>query len=182
MEKVAFFFAVCYNERMKREKTPTSAKVFKIKFSLPILFMIAAVYLLCVLGIIVSVWRIVKFGIHDFGDVIKYPFLIAVCILCIVLVTAILCKSCYKVEKGALVTQFGFIKTSYAVKDIHELTLDCDTKKLTVSFHDGQYMTLTVNMDWNEELVREIMNANPDIDYSFTLAEAPEHKHDEEKK
>ena len=43
-------------------------------------------------------------------------------------------------------------------------------------------MTLTVNMDWNEELVREIMNANPDIDYSFTLAESPDHNHDEEKK
>ena len=163
---------------MKNNTTPTSANHFKIKFSPVILLLSVLVYILCALGIAVSIWRIIKFGIHDFSDIVKYPFLIAVCVFCIVLITAVLIKSYYSVESGMLVTHFGFIKTSYAIKDMRELTLDCDAKKLTVTFEDGQYMTLTVNAEWNEALVRAMLDTNPDIDYSFTLSDVP----DQEKK
>lgn len=167
---------------MKHNKTPKPVQRFKIKFPLVILFLSVAVYVLCALGITASIWRIVKFGIRNFNDVTKYPFLLAVCAFCIVLITSILTSSYYFVQDGKLVTQFGFIKTSYTIKEIKALVLDCDSQKLTVTFENGQYMTLTVNADWNELLVRDILNENSDIDYSFTLSDVPEEKENNEKK
>ena len=167
---------------MKKTTLPSSAPHFKIKFSLLIILLSVAVYILCALGIAVSVVRIVKFGVQDLTDFMKHPFLIAVCIFCIVLITAVLIRSYYTVKNGQLITNFGFIKTSYAVKDITALTLDCEVKKLTVQFQDGQYMTLTVNPEWNDALVRVLLDENPNIDYAFTLSDAPQEKQDEDKK
>jgi hypothetical protein len=147
--------------------------IFKIKFSLTILLLSIAVYILCGLGIIVSVWRMVKFGVHGFSDVIKYPFLVAVCLFCIVIVTAIFIKAQYVVDDKNLITQYGFIKSKFPVKTITSLLLDIDTKKLTVHFGE-EYILLTVAPEWNEKFVRALLAVNPDIDYSFTLTSAPE--------
>ena len=167
---------------MKKTIQPNLATRFKIKFPVSISLLSVAVYILCALGIAVSVWRMIKFGVHDFTDVVKYPFLIGVCVFCIVFITTVLLRSFYTIEKDMLVTTFGFIKTSYSLKDLRELTLDCDLKKLTVTFQNGQYMTLTVNAEWNEALVRAILEVNPEIDYSFTLCDIPKQNNDDEKK
>ena len=147
--------------------------IFKIKFSLTILLLGIAVYILCGLGIIVSVWRMIKFGIHSFSDVIKFPFLIAVCVFCIATVTAIFINSQYAVDDKYLITQYGFIKSKFSVNTITSLLFDIDAKKLTVHFAE-EYIILTVSPEWNEKLVRALLAANPDIDYSFTLTSAPE--------
>ena len=157
---------------MKKAKTPIQAKTFKIQFSKSILFLAVAVYVLCVAGVAVSVWRIMQFGVKEFLDVIKYPFLIAVCIFCIVLVTCVLLKSQYVVDERFLTTQYGFIKSKFPVKNITEITQDTDCKKLTVKFGE-EYMVITVNSPWNEEFVRALLAVNPDIDYGFTLTEVP---------
>ena len=163
---------------MKQAKQPVASQRYKIKFSLSIIILCITAYILCGLGMATSIWRIIKFGIHDLYDVATYPFLVAVCVFCITLVTCILARSYYTVKQGMLVTQFGFIKTEYKVKDIRALSLDCDAQKLLVTFMNGQYMTLTVNKEWNENLVRDIMKENSDIGYSFTLSETPDEKQD----
>ena len=141
-----------------------------------------AVYVLCVLGIIISTIRMIKFGIHGPSDIIKYPFLIGVCVFCIVLITAVLIQSYYTVQNGQLITRFGFIKTIYAVKDIVALTFDREARKLVVQFQNEQYMTLTVNKEWTDALIHALLDANPDIDYAFTLTDTPPKKQDEDKK
>lgn len=153
---------------------------FKIQFSWTIILLTVAVYILCVLGIAVSVWRIYKFGIHGFTDVIRYPFLIGVCVFCLAIVTAILIRSQYIVDGKYLITQYGFIKSKFEVKKITSLLFDGEIKKLTVKFGE-EFMLLTVNPAWNENLVRALLEINPDISYSFTLASVPEEKKDEKK-
>ena len=151
---------------------PIQAKIFKIQFSKSILFLAVAVYVLCVVGVAVSVWRIMQFGVKEFLDVIKYPFLIAVCLFCIVLVTCVLAKSQYVVDEQHLTTQYGFIKSKFPVKNITEIVQDTDCKKLTVKFGE-EYMVITVSSTWNEAFVRALLAVNPDIDYGFTLTETP---------
>lgn len=155
---------------MKNIDQKNDKQIFKITFSKSIYLLCVAVYVLCLAGIALSVWRIIKFGVHGFNDIIKYPFLIAVCLLCIVLVTAILIRSQYVVDKQYLITQYGLIKSKFAIKDITAVTLDSDSQKLTVNFGEP-YTVISVAPSWNEQFVRALLAVNPSIDYSFTFSE-----------
>ncbi|MBQ8291834.1 MAG: PH domain-containing protein [Clostridia bacterium] len=143
---------------------------FKIRFSKAIYALCVGVYALCLAGIIISAWRIVHFGINGFNDVLKYPFLIAVCLFCIVLVTSVLISSQYLVENEYFITKFGFIKSKFKIKDITSILLDRQADKLTVYFGE-QFTVITINPDWNERFVRALLSVNPDIDYGFTLSD-----------
>ena len=154
----------------KKNKKCIETKRFSYKFTPLMLGLCIAVLLLCVAGIIVSVWRIVEFGIRDFYDVIKYPFLIAICVFCIAFVISAFCISQYVVDNEHFTTQFGFLKTKYLIKNITALTFDRDANKLTINFGE-EYAVIAVNPEWNEELVRALMDINSSIDYSFTLTD-----------
>ena len=155
---------------MNKKQAPVEAKKFKIKFSTLIIGLCIAIYALCIVGAVLSVWRIAKFGIHNFSDALQSPFLIAVCLFCIVLVTAILIKSEYVVDDTHFISKYGFIKSKFAIKDITAIVLDTDTQKLTVNFGE-QFIVVSTSLSYNESLIRALLAVNPDIDYSFTLTE-----------
>lgn len=150
--------------------TEKQTKYFKYKLSPLMIILSIAVILLSVAGIIVSVVRIVKFGIREFSDALSSPFLILVCVLCIVLVVAILIKSQYVIDGTYYITQFGLIKSSFLIADITAIVQDTETKKLTV-YVGEEFSVLSLNEEWNEEFVRALLDANPNIEYSFTMAD-----------
>lgn len=156
---------------MKKQEMET-VKRFKMKFSPTIVWLCIAILALCGVGIGVSVWRIAHFGIKGFNDVIKYPFLIAVCAFCIVIVIAILIRSQYVVAGETFITQFGLIKTKFSIQEITSLLLDRDLYKLSIYFGE-QFSVISVSPAWNEELVRALLDVNPNIDYGFTLTDPP---------
>ena len=154
---------------MKNTEKQTT-KYFKYKLSPLMIILSIAVILLSVAGIIVSVIRIVKYGIREFSDALSSPFLILVCLLCIVLVVAILIKSQYVIDGTHYTTQFGLIKSTFLIADVTEIVLDSETKKLTV-YVGEEFTVLSLNEEWNEEFVRALLDANPNIEYSFTMAD-----------
>ena len=178
MFQLAFFPVPCYNGFMKKETQKSVC--FKIKFTKTIYLLCVAIFLLCTAGVSISVWRICRFGINGFSDALKSPFLIAICLFCIVLVVCILIKSQYCVDDNYLITQYGFVKSKFAVKDMTSMLLNTDTMKLTIHFNE-QFIVLSTQREWNERLVRALLKINPNIDYSFTLTDAPETEENDEK-
>ncbi len=134
-----------------------------------------AVILLCGVGIGISVYRLITFGVHDFTDTLQSPFLIAVCIFCIALVVAILIKSQYAVTPTHYIVQFGFIKSKFLIKEITSLELNTTTNKLTV-FVGEQFSVLSLNEKWRDEFITAIREVKPEISFTFTLAENIEEK------
>lgn len=171
----AFFLTECYNKRMKKDKKTTEANRFSIRFSKIVLILCVAAIVLCIAAIAISVWRIAQFGIHEFIDVIKYPFLIAVCVFGIALVLSVWIKSEYVVDEKHLWLNYGFIRSRYNVKDITSIVQDTDLKKLSVYFNE-QYIVITIETEWFEKFVRALLAVNPDIDYSFTLTDTPDNE------
>ncbi len=156
---------------MSKRSKPNEAKYFKYQFSSLILLLSALVYLLCGAGIAVSVYRIVKFGVEPtFLGALKSPLLIGICLFCILLITSILIKSQYVVDDTYYTTQFGFIKSKFLIKEITALELDTDTQKLTL-FIGEQYFVLSLNSAWQDEFIAAIRKVNPNVDFTFTLAE-----------
>ena len=148
----------------------TQNKYFKIKFSLGIYLLIAAIFLLCAASIFVSVWQIAKFGLVGFSDYLKYPLLILISLFCIAVVISMLIKSQYVVNKQHLLSYYGFIKSRFPIQNITSMLLDTDTKKLTIRFGE-QFIVLKMHYDWSEQFIRAILDVNPNVDYSFTMAE-----------
>lgn len=134
-----------------------------------ILLAIAALAL-CAVGIGLSIWRLVENGIHNFGDVLKSPFLIAISVFAIVLIIALLVRSRYVITKQTFTIQFGFIKNTYELSKITSLLLDTDSHKLTV-YMGNEFFVVITNPEWNNDLVQAVRQGNPDVEFSFTLAE-----------
>lgn len=131
--------------------------------------------LLCAAGIALSVWRIVKGGIQGFNDVLKSPFLIAICLFGIVIVTAMLIRSRYVITQDTLITQFGFIKSKFPVAEFTSVLLDTDSKKLTV-YMGEEFFIVTTNPEWNNDFVQALREVKPDVEFSFTLTEGKDEK------
>ncbi len=155
---------------MSNNQAPAGAKKFKIKFSPLIIGLCIAIYALCIVGAVLSVWRIIRFGVHNFSDALQSPFLIAVCVFCIVLVTSILLSSEYVVDDTYFISKYGFIKSKFLIKDITAIVFDTDAQKPTVYFGE-QFIVVTTLQSCNEALIRALLTVNPDIDYSFTLSD-----------
>ncbi len=155
---------------MKKQSAPQEAKNFKFKFTPFMIALACAVIALCSLGIALSVWRIARDGVHGFGDALKSPFLIAVCLFGIAVVIGVLVKSRYLVTKEYFITQFGFIKSKFPIKEFTSILLNTDEKKLTI-YMDEAYLVTSIDPEWNNDLVQAIREVKPDIEFSFTLTE-----------
>ncbi len=166
----AFFARACYTIPMDKKKSPVVAKKFPYQFTKALVFLAIAVIALCGLGIGVSAYRIAKFGVRSFTEALQSPLLIAVCAFCIVLVLAILAKSQYVIDGENYIVQFGFIKSKYAIKNITALELDSDEKKLTL-YVGEEFSVLSLSEKWQDEFIVALREINPDISFSFTLAE-----------
>ena len=155
---------------MKKNSAPKEAKYFKYQFRPIMLVLAIAVLLLCVAGIGVSVYRIVTFGIRQFSDALQAPLLILISLLCMTVVIALLIKSQYIVDENYYTVQFGFIKSKFPIKEVTAMELNSDTKKLTV-YVGEEYSVLSLSPLWVDDFIAALRKANPNIDFSFTLAE-----------
>ena len=156
---------------MKNQNAPHAAESFKFRFTKTVIGLAIAVVALCLVGIGLSIWRIATFGINGVGDVLKSPFFILVCVFCITLVVSIFVRSRYIVTKEHFITQFGFIKSKFPIKDMTSIVLNSDTNKLTVYMGEQQYFILSIDPSWNDAFIEALRNANSNVEFSFTLAE-----------
>ncbi len=155
---------------MKNVSLPKDSKIYKIQFTKTIIALAIAVLIFCCAGIGFSIYQISLRGINGLREILKYPFLILVCIFCIVIVISILMKSQYLIDERYLTSQFGFIKSKYDIKNITSIVLDTDKNKLTIHCQE-EFFIISVNKEWNEAFVRDLLAVNPNIDYSFTFSD-----------
>ncbi len=155
---------------MDKQKQLQTTKYFQYQFTKTMICLAIAVIALCLVGIGLSLYRIIVFGIRDFSDVLQSPFLIAICLFCIVLMVSILVKSRYGVNKTYYIAQFGFIKSKTPIESITSLYLDTDTKKLTV-YMGEEFTVLSLSEKWQDEFIAAIREVKPEIEFSFSLAE-----------
>lgn len=156
---------------MKNSSTQKQAKYFKYKFTTTMFVLLIVALVLCVAGLAVSIFRIYNQGVHEFIDALQSPLLIVICVFAIVFIISVMAKSQYVVTEKHYISQFGFVKSRFLIKDVTAIELDSDTKKLTV-FVGEQYMVLSIVPEQNDAFVQAMREMNKKIDFSFTLATA----------
>jgi hypothetical protein len=158
---------------MDKNSQPKKAKYFKYSFTKTLIALIFVVIALCGAGIGISIYRLARFGIPEWSDALKSPLLIAACLFCIATVVGILVKSQYIIDETHYTTQFGFIKSKFPIKDVTKLELNTDTHKLII-FVGEQFSVLSLSPVWNDEFIAALREVNPNIEFTFTLAEKGE--------
>ena len=148
-------------------KNTKPIKTFPIQFTKPIIGVAIAILSICITGIAVSLFQIIRFGMTGFNDMLKYPFLLLISVFCIILTVSILAKSKYIIQDGYFISKFGFIQSKVEIKQITSMLWDTDTNKLNVYLGE-EFFVVAFAKDWIEDLVRELLKINPDISYSFT--------------
>ena len=159
---------------MKKQSAPQVA-TFKFRFTPVMILLAVAVLVLCTAGIALSAWRIAVQGVHGVNDALKSPLLIAICLFGIVVVTAMLAQSRYVITEDMLITQFGLIKSKFAIADFTSVVLDTDSRKLTVYMNEA-FFVVTTNPEWNNEFVQALRTVKPELEFSFTLTEGKNEK------
>ena len=147
----------------------TKNSCFKYKFTTTMLILLIVALALCAAGLAVSIFRIYNEGVHRFLDALQSPLLIAICVFAIAFIISVLVKSQYVVTDKHYISQFGFVKSRFLIKQVTKIELDSDTKKLTV-FVGEQYMVLSIAPEQNDAFVQAMRKVNKNIDFSFTLA------------
>jgi hypothetical protein len=165
---------------MKKQSTQQEPKYFRFQFTKNTIVLSVAALIVCAAAVIISAIRIVKNGLHSFNDFLTSPLLMLIGILGIAVIVALLIKSQYIVDDTHFTTQFGFIKSKTAIKDITSIVYDTETKKLTVYMGEA-FSVIAVSPTWNETFVRALLKVNPDIDYSYTVTENKPQNEDENK-
>ncbi len=155
---------------MEKKNSPKKAKYFKYQFTKTLITLAVAVLLLSLAGIGVSVYRIVTFGIHGLSQALQSPFLIGICVLCIVMILSILIKSQYVIDDKYYTMQFGIIKSKYLIQDITSILLDTDVNKLTI-YTGEEFFVLSLSPKCHDEFIASLREVNPSIEFSFTLAD-----------
>lgn len=163
---------------MKRDKKQNTAEKFE-RFPLiktpAILWLSVAALVLSVAGIALSAVRIYRDGLNSFYDWLKNPFLIAVCLFAIAVVSSLLIRCEYRVSDTELISCYGFVKNKLPISQITSATSDTENNKiyLTLENVEGQ-LTVITSREKREDLIRALLKAKPSIDYGFTLRENPD--------
>ena len=167
---------------MKKSTDQKNKILFPLKLSKVMIALCIVCIALCLAGIAVTIFRIVNNnGINGVMDVLKYPLLILICLFCIALVLSILIRSQYAVDDKNLTTQFGFIKSTYPIKDFTSLTVDSQQQKLTV-YQGENFFVLSVKETWLNDMVHAILQSKPSLEVSYTLTENLPPKEDKKDK
>lgn len=154
---------------MQRKKN-TERQYFPYRFTKAMLILCIASLFLCLVGIGVSVFRMARYGVKDFNDFIRYPFLILICAFAIVVLVSLLIRSGYVVTTEYLYSNFGFLKSKTDIKKITSVSCDLQENKTTVRFGED-FCVLTLPAGEGEKLAKALLAVNPNIECDFTLDE-----------
>lgn len=166
---------------MKQKKEETKIYRFPFKLGKLTVALCILALILCVVGVTLSIWRISNEGINGITDALRNPFVILVCLLCALIITALLIKSQYVVDETNFTTQFGLIKSKTPVKSITAIEEDREKGRLTMYFGED-FSVVAVKKEWNDDFIHALLQVNPEIDYSFTMTEnKPPESENEEK-
>lgn len=149
-------------------------KHYKFRFTNLILGLLWAALVLCVAGFIWNIIRFMQTGAASVYEWLQYGILFFTTVFFAALIVSMFICSRYTITDKQLITQFGFIRSKYSIANITSVHLFKGAGKLAVYFNDNKYMVIVVKPEWYEEFIKELLQRNDKIGFSFSTAEEEE--------
>lgn len=148
---------------------------YKFKFSKPILLLsVLAILVAAGGGIGWTVYRMVNIGFQTVLLGIQYVVILLVSVLIIVIFSALLIRSYYKITDKEIVLWFGIIKSTCKIADIESIHLFTKTNKLVLYFKNERYTVIVVKPEWYNQFTKDILSKNGKIRYDVSTTDGTE--------
>ena len=156
---------------------------YKLRIAPWLYALTAVLYVAAGACLVLNVIRLVGY-ISSADAVTVYAYIsAALCIiipvLFVLIVTAIIAVSYYKIENGKLFVRYGFLKEYYALSEMDNIVRDIGKKQLVLVFKDESGLKITIDEKYFNDFSAELMKAEPRISYSEYVP--PKEKKDDEK-
>lgn len=144
-------------------------KKYKFKFSPVYIILFVAGMLLSALAVTLNVIRLVRELKSDiaisFYGYFAYAMIFILAAAFVVLATAALISSYYKVGSDAVILRWGFISNKIKFSDILKINCVPDKKRLELSLKDDTYFAIVIKDVWFDDFVTELKEKLPKIPY-----------------
>ena len=144
-------------------------KKYKFKFSTVYIILFIAGMCLSVLAVTLNVIRLVKELKSDiaitFYGYFAYGMIFVLAAAFIVLATAALISSYYRIGDDAVILRWGFISNKIKFTEILKITCVPDKKRLELSLKDDTFFAIVIKDVWFDEFVTELKEKLPKIPY-----------------
>lgn len=149
-------------------KKQCNVERFHFRFSKLIIILSILAICLCLGGGAISVYRIVKFGIHNLQQALQGPFLVLVCLFGIVVLLSLLIKSEYALSKEYFSSSFGIIKSKVEISKISSILCDYKQNKITLYMGEEFVVLLLVDGDL-ERFSKTLLELSPTVEIRYQL-------------
>ena len=149
-------------------------KYYKFRFTNLILGLLWAALALCAAGFIWNIIRFLQTGADGVYQWLQYGILFFTTVFFAALIISMFICSRYTITDKQLITQFGFIRSKYDIANITSIHLFRGAGKLAVYFNDNKYMVIVVKSEWYDDFIKELLQRNDKIGFSFSTAEEEE--------
>lgn len=144
-------------------------KKFRFYFSFPVWALII-LSLLCALGGIgINIYNIVT-AVKG-TNLFKYISFLVLCVILAVFLLSVIINSNYKIKGDKLYLYFGFIKTTYLLKDALNVTHFEDKNMLILFFTEEEYARIVINKQKFNLFADAITKVNDKICYNISKTE-----------
>lgn len=150
-------------------------KKFKYSFPRVTLILIIAGMAVCLAGFILNLYVCitdgVSYAVNPAIPLVLYILMFAVTIGAGGLLVSILVSSYYSVDGKHIKTAFGFIRSSYNVKDVDVIVLDRETDKLLVYMKNESSIVIVIKSNLYTDFVQAVLDVNPAVEYAIQSVE-----------
>lgn len=150
-------------------------KKFKYSFPRLTLILIIVGLAVCLAGFILNLYVCitdgVSYAVNPAIPLVLYILMFAVTIGAGGLLVSILVLSYYSVDGKHIKTAFGFIRSSYNVKDVDVIVLDRETDKLLVYIKNESSIVIVIKSNLYTDFVQAVLDVNPAVEYAIQSVE-----------
>ncbi len=144
-------------------------KKFRFFFSFPV-WALLILSLLCALsGIGINIYNIAT-SVKG-ANLFKFISFLVLCLFLAVFLLSVITNTCYKIKGDKLYLYFGFIKTTYLLKNALNVTHFEDKNMLVLFFTEEEYTRIVIKKQYFNLFAEKLIEKNDKISYNISKME-----------
>ena len=151
-------------------------KTYKYKYPIWIKILLILAVMLAVTSLAINIFRIIDAKGSAVYDYLSTSIAIVISIIGLILFSAMLVSSGYKVTESELILFWGLLKNKFPIKSLTRAVLDQTTEKLILYYNEDNYFVVNAKTVDHMDLVDELRSKNDKIVFEITSSAPPEAK------
>lgn len=138
-------------------------KKFRFKYSPLVLTLLILVVAFSIAGLILNIFNVIEYAKFGSDKLFTYSITLFLDFLLTVFALSVLFYGYYVIKGDKFYAFFGFIRSSFQIKDIISFAHFKKSDKLVAYFKNGKYTVIVIDKNEYDAFITEIRKINPEI-------------------